>query len=123
MDIALIWDSHKDLDLRVTPPSGRTLKPNDRAHSGGKLDLDMNCGEPTSSDPIEHAAFGSPSNGKYEVATAMPKDDHWHCVVRIRGQRTRMFKGYGNATICAFHFQDGDAVFLPSGYAVGEQSY
>jgi hypothetical protein len=118
IEIALLWSSRKDLDLQVTPPSGRMLKPNGRAHSGGQLVVDMNCGDPTSNEPVEYVVFQAPSNGKYEIATSMPQAEHWCCAVTVHGQR-RVFKGYGEAAICTFHYQDGDSLFSPSGYAVG----
>ena len=70
VQISLMWDNLDDLDLHCEDPSGvRIYFNHKRSSSGGELDVDMNAGGRSSSEPVENIywpANGAPE-GQYKV--------------------------------------------------------
>lgn len=70
VQILLSWSNYNDLDISCVDPMGKIVDyTNKRVPSGGELDVDMNAGGPTRSDPIENIYWptGGAPKGKYTV--------------------------------------------------------
>jgi len=71
VQISLIWDTTDDLDLHCIDPSGQEIYyANRRSSSGGELDVDMNAGGRTSTEPVENIYWprGRAPAGTYKVS-------------------------------------------------------
>ena len=66
--VSLGWDGLSDLDLAILCPNGNAIRFNNQNACGGRLDVDMNAGFRSSSEPIENVYWQSkPPNGVYKV--------------------------------------------------------
>jgi hypothetical protein len=66
--VSLGWDGLSDLDLAILCPNGNVIRYNNTNACGGALDVDMNAGARSSSEPIENVYWQSkPRNGIYKV--------------------------------------------------------
>jgi hypothetical protein len=59
LEISLGWNSPADLDLHVQCPDGKVISFRSPEGCGGRLQIDMNAGDQTSDQPIEHILFPS----------------------------------------------------------------
>jgi len=70
VQILLGWNDINDLDICCVDPFGEKIDyKHKESNSGGRLDVDMNAGEPFSSAPIENIYWptGGAPNGNYKV--------------------------------------------------------
>jgi hypothetical protein len=66
--VSLGWEGLSDLDLAILCPNGNAIRYNNPNACGGELDVDMNAGPRSSSEPIENVYWQSkPRNGIYKV--------------------------------------------------------
>ena len=87
VQISLIWDTIDDLDLHCIDPNGEEIYfSNERSSSGGELDVDMNAGGRTSTEPVENIYWprGRAPAGSYKVSV--------NFYARTSGARTISFK-------------------------------
>jgi hypothetical protein len=61
LEISLAWNGPADLDLHVQCPDGTVINFRSPEACGGRLQIDMNAGDQTSDQPIEHILFPSAS--------------------------------------------------------------
>uniref|UniRef100_A0A7S4NG04 Uncharacterized protein n=1 Tax=Odontella aurita TaxID=265563 RepID=A0A7S4NG04_9STRA len=99
--VSLMWDTGDDLDLHIVMPSGEEITYcNKRSICGlGCLDVDMNAGGATSTEPVENVFLGKPDEcieapkGKYKVivqnyayhASKSGTPVEWRVTVRMNG--------------------------------------
>lgn len=87
VQISLIWDTTDDLDLHCIDPNGEEIYFSEkRSSSGGELDVDMNAGGGTSTEPVENIYWplGRAPAGSYKV--------YVNLYARTPGARTISFK-------------------------------
>jgi len=61
--VSLAWSTTDDLDLHVFTPSGAEISYSNREAGGGVLDVDMNAGGRTSTEPVENIFLGDADTG------------------------------------------------------------
>ncbi|MDG4554782.1 MAG: hypothetical protein P9E24_11140 [Candidatus Competibacter sp.] len=101
--VTLLWNSHGDLDLVVSCPTGRRLDYRNPAECGGTLDVDANTARDKLQDrPVENMFWpaGKAAPGSYRVAVRyIPRKDEQapqetsYQVRLSRGGRESVFKG------------------------------
>jgi hypothetical protein len=70
--VSLGWAGRSDLDLAVLCPNGNSIRFNNQNACGARLDVDMNAGGRSSSEPIENVFWPSrPANGTYHVYVSL----------------------------------------------------
>jgi hypothetical protein len=120
VQVSLSWDTETDVDLHVLDPSGEEIYyGNDKAASGGELDLDSNAGCSLDHKKNENItwASGTAPHGTYKVlvdywsACSVSDTTHYAVTVNVTGKAPQSFSG----TFSQAQADNGGACFPTSG--------
>jgi hypothetical protein len=72
--VTLAFAADVDLDLYVTDPSQETVYfANTPSRSGGRLEADLQCGDPAAGERAERVRFAAPPPGRYRISVDHPR--------------------------------------------------